>query len=108
MSNAIKDILSAEREAEQILVKAQQERDLEILSAKQEALRIVEQGKKQIDEEFHAKLEQFRRNLDREREKITKTAATVAATFTTRAQQKLPQVQSLLLKKLEEYVHAAY
>lgn len=107
MSNAIKDVLSAEREADAIIAQAQRDHEVEVLTAKQKALQLVEQGKARVDAALDAKLQDLRRNLDAERARIAAAAQAQAAVLSQRAMAKIPQLAELLLRKFEAQVYHA-
>lgn len=99
MSNAIRDVLDAEREAEAILAKAQQTSEGQMLEAKQKAMQQFEAGKVRIDAEMDAKFQQQRAKLEAERAAIIADAQQQAAQLERTVRAKLPRVTEALLKK---------
>lgn len=104
MSNAIKDVLGAEREADEVLAKAHRDQEAQILEAKQKAMQLLETGKARVDAEMDAKLQQHRVKLDREREQILRDAAEQAQQLERKAKAKLANVTEGLLRKFTQRV----
>ena len=104
MSNAIKDVLGAERDAENVLAKAYQSQEAQILEAKQKAMQLLEAGKANVDAEMDNKLQQHRAKLDREREQILHDAAQQAEQLARMAKAKIAKVTEGLLRKFTQRV----
>ena len=99
-------IQSAEREAEEIVESAEDDREERIAEAEREAEEIRESAREAADEHESERLDAAREDIEAEREAILESGAAEREQLESRARENVDDVAEYVVSEFEEHVHA--
>ncbi len=102
MITAVKKVLETEKKAEQIIEKAEKDKEKIIEHARHAALQLISEEQKKVDESQEAFLQERQTEIDQKKEKILEQGQTAIGEIKRSADNNLHKAEAFIVKKLEE------